>query len=404
MNELFSLDAITDITSGHFVGREEEIRTAIRSFSRPHQSCIVYGERGIGKTSLAWKILNILEKRDPEYGDAVKEEYSCVFVSGLNDPQDTSALIRSIVAPSQSKYSLSRRHPDIYSDDAFLSQIERTYGLDLASRSSLDRALSENNNTAFWVNLFSDVAEKIKEGDPNRQLVFFLDEIDRIQSNQGLALLIKNISHARFCLVGIADSIEDIFSEHLSTARKMRGGMIELNPFSEDTIRKVFENAISKSDNFLSIDNGFMEVAALYSGGYPWLAQHIGDEALNSALERENLYHLSKAVTLREEDFWRALPIIVENYEAATSRTFDIDFVKSRDVVRKVFNYLVEEFDHISAEKIAKITNVPLDVVVGTVSRAINAGILVQRPNREIRFHDPIVRIFVVASLRGREI
>ena len=253
-----------------------------------NQDCIIiYGPRGIGKTSLA----NVIAEAARRVGYLVIR-YPCT--SGTTFEEIFRGLLRNL--PSE---SLGRANRVRYSD---VQSFEQLLPPDEFGPTELAEALSL---------LKLDHA------------IMIIDEFDRVESedlkNQ-LAEAIKNLSDAAarvtLIIVGIGRSLEGLVGMHPSIQRHLVAIQVPLMEPSE--IQRVILSGEQASG--IHFDDDTRDKIVSFSKGLPYYAQlmalHAGRVALGRDSSTVEMADLRTALgkVLEEED-----PLIKESYEIATS-------------------------------------------------------------------------------------
>jgi energy-coupling factor transporter ATP-binding protein EcfA2 len=161
-----------------FAGRWEQVKDVLNAVSHRGQHVILFGERGVGKTSLANVLRDIYVDRD--LGAIRFVKVNC------NTGDDFYALWRKIF---------------------------RELGI-------ID--LEEEPATP------DDVRYVLREFETQAALVIIIDELDRLENDEALSLLadtIKTLSDhsipVTLVLVGVADSIDQLIGDHASIVRAL---------------------------------------------------------------------------------------------------------------------------------------------------------------------------------------
>lgn len=202
-----------------FAGRIHQLERVMDTIPSPGRHPIIFGQRGVGKTSLA----NILGEVLPDVW-AVK--VNC-------DGSDTFGSIWERVLQ---KASVS------FKKAAFgFSQTE------IEEKTTLRTLLSHDGE--IGPSHVAQVLDLLK-----RPAVFIIDEFDRVSDNDAkaqMADLIKNISdnnrYLTIALVGVGDSISELIGEHPSVQRNLV--QIELPPMSDQEL----ETIITKGCDLLGL-------------------------------------------------------------------------------------------------------------------------------------------------------
>jgi hypothetical protein len=215
-----------------FAGRSQQVEKILDAISQRGCHAILYGERGVGKTSLSNMLSAFLAGRQAK----VISRTSC-------DISDTFA---SLWTKALKDIEASRRRPDI----APASDRVR----DNVTPDSVRRALQELSGSA--------------------SLIVIFDEFDRIgnpDSIKAMADTIKALSdhsvNTTILIIGVADSVDELIREHQSIERALI--QIPLGRMSDDEIRSIIENGFGRLT--MGIDSTAREELVQLSQGVPYI-------------------------------------------------------------------------------------------------------------------------------------
>lgn len=258
-----------------FAGRDQTLRTLIRSIEDQQLHVVLYGDRGIGKTSM----LHVLSQlaRDARY----QVRYaSCGEEAGFDD------MFRAI----------ARDIPLLYYRDLDPTSEQIEQGGTLAELLPA---------TPLTVPVVSDLFEKIS----GTRVLIILDEFDRAQSSafrRSIAELIKNLSdrsvRVQIVIAGVAANLTELI-EHIPSIRRNILGL-QVPVMTSEEITALIQNGESASgltylpDAVSAIDavaNGSPYLASL-------LAQHAGLNAIGDDREDVNRDDVVEAVNLSLEE------------------------------------------------------------------------------------------------------
>ena len=177
-----------------FAGREEQLRQIVDVINQTGQHVILYGERGVGKTSLA-NIMSGHLLHHRVLAPRINCDASDTFDSVWRKAIEQAALTKNVGGPGFANQS------------TFLPlQSEELLGA-VATPNAVRRCL-----TALAVNFLP---------------VFVIDEFDRLDAptRRAFADTIKSLSdhsvRATILLVGVADSVDQLLAEHQSVQRAL---------------------------------------------------------------------------------------------------------------------------------------------------------------------------------------
>jgi len=255
-----------------FRGRSEEIRKILDTVNTLGRHAILYGDRGVGKTSLA-RILK----------DMFSEQHQ-VRISQINCEQNDN--FAGVWEQALSEICID---------------IEGSEGTE-------ERTMNE------WMKL----EEYIGPGQIRRilqrgtkhipELVIVFDEFDRLGSEWRamFADTIKDISDsstsATIILVGVADDITHLLEEHASISRNLV--QIKMPQMRKDEIHQILSGGLTELG--MKMESACFETIAILAQGYPHFAHFLAKEAALSALN-------NKRLTINESDIFAATKVALSD-------------------------------------------------------------------------------------------
>lgn len=236
-------------------GRRDVLRTLIRSIEDQQFHVIVYGERGIGKTSLLHTLAQI----------AGEARYLVRYASCSEDVS-VSEFFRAIFADIPLLY-----HKDYLPTS---EQVEEGYSFaDLLPESTLG------------VPVISDAFAKLN----GTRLLVILDEFDRANEHEfrrGIAELIKNLSDrsigVQLVIAGVASNLTELIEYIPSIRRNIRG--LEVPNMSDEEVTDMIRRAEQASG--LDYSPEALQLICEAAFGLPYLASLLGQHAGLAALDR----------------------------------------------------------------------------------------------------------------------
>lgn len=243
-----------------FAGRDEQVTGIVDVVNSAGQHAVLFGERGVGKTSL----VNVLSELLP------------------NQPDPATR----VLAP--------RVQCD--SGDSFKSVWKKVFDLIELARTAptLGFAAAPLKKTVTAKDLLR--GEKITPDSIRRALaimaqgaipILIIDEFDRLkpEARRAFADLIKNLSDnavgATIILVGVGDSVGDLIEEHQSITRALI--QIPMPRMRDAEIRAILNKGIRKLG--MRIDPAALRWIVLLTQGLPHYAHLMGRHAARTAIE-----------------------------------------------------------------------------------------------------------------------
>ena len=237
-------------------GRMPQIRKVIDAINQAGQSVLIYGERGVGKTSLA---------------NVIDEFYLSIANARIYTP-----------------------HITCDGDDTFssiwqkvLSERDRTRPTADLSDSCVDEldAIVDDNGGEFAPHDIRAVADAVTQ---THLFIPIIDEFDRLEDEAAIRLFtdtIKTLSdHSRnttIILVGVGDTIDDLISEHESVERALVQVLMQRMDASESA--QILDNGSRVTGVHFSEDAKSLVVAA--SQGFPHYTHSLGLHATRAAVD-----------------------------------------------------------------------------------------------------------------------
>jgi len=313
-----------------FAGRETSLHDVFRSIELDGQVPVIYGERGIGKSSLAWRVFDILNNIGTEKEDIdmtgnfdLEQEYRCFWIECEERFENIETTLLGLLAPRGSKQAvtafdsfpaLAKTELGIKIKTTFEANIHFFKGIAEVSPEEKSGAIQDAIREVLAgrlsdpIELFGQTMSEISRQIPNAQIVVFLDELDRLKDKKRIGDLIKHVTGIRFVFVGVSETGRNLIGGHESVIRKV--DEIYVPPFTEQESRQIFENATKYISslgigNTIEFSDDFINIAHEDSGGYPYLSQRFGYHAVNEG--RYNREVLDKNIIVDIEDYRKSV-------------------------------------------------------------------------------------------------
>ncbi len=233
---------------------------------------VIFGERGVGKTSLA----KIIDKRVAKITGAITVKFiSC----GVNDDFYT------IWGNAFNDYTANETDPATHFRE-------------------------ENNPYA----VYNAITDSLKDG----QTIYIFDEFDRIRDEETLFLMADLMKHfsnnpvnATIIIVGVGETLNDLFSSHESISRCC--SQIKMPRMSSDELREIMAERFPKI-GILIADNIMKRIISL-SQGLPGYVHLLSQMCLKRAIER-------KSTTITDDDLKYALKRAVDKADQQTRQDY----------------------------------------------------------------------------------
>lgn len=242
-----------------FRGRLQQIRRVVDTVGQRGQHAMLFGERGVGKTSLANVLADFLADDDvvaPRVNCEASDTFDTVWrkVFGRIELSRAKLPLGFMSKPSTSIYAAA----DLLEDAPITPETV--------------------------VRILQMLAEKATP-------VVVVDEFDRLQSEprRAFADLVKSLSDhgvdATVVLVGVADSVDSLLADHESVGRAIV--QIHLPRMSNKEISEILVSGVRQLG--MTIDNRALARIVLLSQGLPHYAHLMGLHASRMALDHQSM-------------------------------------------------------------------------------------------------------------------
>jgi AAA ATPase domain len=413
-NKLFvPRSAIRSEKFNWFSGRQGLMKNCLDALGGEGTSLVLYGERGVGKTSLAWRVMEMLnsapEKRQNLMDIGCDRNYKCVWLECKDSMENVEAVLVNLLRHQDEPFSLSQQFKNVYEDREFLESTEKKYAFNLFSIITVEwkfkvkpgekRLAGETDALLTPIQklyaFLEDVLSQINRKNPDTDLIVFLDEVDRLPSKAGLGSLIKNTSGLRFALVGVADNVNNLVEDHPSVNRKLMGATFEVPTLLPEEVEWIFKRAEQISQEEIRFSSQFMAMAVEYSGGFPFLAQLFGFHAVKHALQRGDTYQYP--LRIDEQDLDKAIGEVKAFYLKSLSVKQNAIEDATDNLTRvSILRVLWKKNTWMSVEQIRKEVPPEHQAYIGPQIRKLSGiGILKENPDKLVKIIDPVVRMLL---------
>lgn len=250
----------------HLHGREKKRREIERAFASPGKHLFVYGDRGVGKTSMARTTAALRANVDAKEIPFVSCDKGASFF-------DMASNINK---------EILRVYPKLIDN----LKIEAKIDAKIFKLAGSKELIGNTPGTATTVHEACDALRVLTKG--VGECIVIVDEFDQIASDTDkkyFADLIKQVSDrelpVRFMLTGIGRSLEELIGVHLSTDRYV--APIGLEPIPHDARWAILQNAADAIK--LKLDRDAVIRIGQISDGFPYYIHLIGEKIFWAAFD-----------------------------------------------------------------------------------------------------------------------
>lgn len=301
----------------HLKGRDEEVQHILGTLTTAGQHCMIYGERGIGKSSLALSTL--------EGGKKANIFTQPFFIKRC----DNKTKFKDII-----------QQPAVYLDEDYAANKKETTtkagaGLNLLKLFRADVSVEEK----ITIEKEDLTASKVCQAFNDLEGILLIDEFDVVEDGvkHEIAELIKQLSDSdsklKILLVGIASDGASLIAGHQSVNRCLHE--IKLSRIEDTYLHEIITTGEKGLD--ITFDNDVKNKIVEISNGFPYFTHLISKESAEVALsESKN--------RIDQDILTRALEKAVINTEGQLKRAYDDAVTSSRTSVYPSILYAAAKF------------------------------------------------------------
>ena len=263
-----------------FSGRISQISTIINIISQTGYHAVLYGERGVGKTSLSNVLASFIQRVEksfhlPRVNCDARDSFTTLWMKLFKD-----------LTLTEKRDGLGFASGDVEINTSIVESLPDTLTPD-----DVRRVLHNLSKSMNFVPIF--------------------DEFDRIESQETCTLmadLIKALSdysvEATIIIIGVADSVDELIKEHHSIERALV--QIPMPRMSSVEVHAIINNGISQLD--MTIKERDRDIIVQLSQGLPHITHLVALHAARSAISRESS-------SIIQDDVKKGVSISLKNWQ-----------------------------------------------------------------------------------------
>lgn len=301
-----------------FAGREKQVRGLADSLHSVGATPLIFGDRGLGKSSLAVQVrriamgdVELLAHLGAERLALPPERTFLTFYVTCTDlTRNFSDLLQLLVNSAESVENVDA------GNGRAGHLVDRTtrkkLTLKMFELESTRKYQTETQRLSYQdLNLEEKLLQlcELLTAAYGQPVLFIIDELDRMDETKGLASFLKAVSgdYLKFLLVGIAGNVSELLGDHQSLERRLVPIRVPLMTMPE-LAQIVLKAQTYLRDNGVELSftrNAVLRMATVASG-FPWFTHVIGQQCLVDA-------DVDGVEIIDEDDVRRAVDSIVDN-------------------------------------------------------------------------------------------
>ncbi len=389
-----------------FAGRVAALDALAAALQSDGTQIILYGQRGIGKSSLSRVLTQIATNDDAaisrlETKPHKQFDYLPIYITCDDSVINIEKLCLRLLTDEQ---ALAPWIP--------FKVIERTtdkegggkLGIKVVELSGkLSQSLTERQTEieADVISTFINACRQLVKNEVAKDgILIVIDEFDRISDKGGIASILKALGPEKvtFALVGVAGDVRELIADHESVARQISDGTILVPPMDEEELAEIISRAMNSLEGKYSFEPEAVKWITTIARGHPFYVHLVGKHSLLRAIS-----HKSNAVTetiareaLAEIAFKGSAPIQEAAYKKAVGHSY-------------IREYILKKFAGVNAEEvyttdlyadIARELGVDpsaISVYVGQLGSDRYGSVLERTRDRYYQFKDSLFKAYAAA-------
>ncbi len=345
-NAFLPAKEITEIEK--FSGRKDFVYEAYNALLSEGTNIAIVGNRGIGKSSLARQIINIgqgdngLLQKLEIYHDTTLDYLTIYFACG-NSIENTNELLNRLLTTRNCLLEWIYEIPSATKEIGKLSGsveagipkiIKAKVGSDISTETTTVSSLQSHSIETIFQNVITDL---LKTKIAKNGILIVVDEFDQIKDTSGFASYLKSLATntpgLKFCIVGVAQDIQNLMKEHQSSDRLFAGSVINLPSMNEEELTSIIKTAETSINNHIVFDETAVRKIINLSKGHPYIVHLLGKQTFKTAfleprysIDESYIENILKGIAEKEAD-----PVLEGRYKKAVASS------KQREVVIKAF-------------------------------------------------------------------
>lgn len=285
----------------YLYGREKELTQIERALMSRGRNIFIFGERGVGKTSLAKTAANQYQSSDREFID----------VSCAPDTTIKNLVANIALQAFDRKVGLTKKRSEEYGIKfKWLSYF-------IKNEETLEDFGTKLKSLGDCIEVLKEVAEIHSE-----RPIVVVDEVDRMTDANEIILLadlIKQLGdkqvNLKIIFTGVGSTIHDILGAHQSAIRQLE--TIELPRLSWEGRIEIIQTVLNKFDIDICRDI-YIRISAV-SDGFPYYVHLILEKLLWVLWEKEE-----KVKEVEWDDFYNAINVAIKDTVAEFSKPYEM--------------------------------------------------------------------------------
>lgn len=389
-----------------FAGRTATLDSLAAALQSDGAQIVLYGQRGIGKSSLSRVLTQIAVNDDAaisrlETAPHSKFDYLPIYVTCDDSVTNVDKLCLRLLTDEQ---ALAPWIPFKVSERTNVQEGGGKLGVKVIELSGkISGSITERQTeveadvTSTFINACRQI---VSSGVAADGVLIVIDEFDRISDKSGIASILKALGPEKvtFALVGVASDVRELIADHESVARQIADGTVFVPPMDADELAEIITRAMAALDNKYSFDLAAINWITTIARGHPFYVHLVGKHALLRAISQKTDVVTEKIAreALADIAFKGSAPVQEAAYKKAVGHSY-------------IREHILKKFAGVDADEvyttdlyadIAREMNIDpsaISVYVGQLASDKYGNVLERTRDRYYRFTDSLFKAYASA-------
>lgn len=389
-----------------FAGRESELSAISLALQSDGAQLVLYGQRGVGKSSLARQLIKLAINDDSivsrlKQKPHEKLDFIPIYLACDDSIKSIEALLLRLLSDED---ALAPWIPFKVIEKQASGELGASFSVKVISLggkktdSITERAQEvEGDVTSTFINACKSI---VSQKAAKHGLLIVIDEFDRVKNKQGMASLLKSLGPEgiTFALVGVATTVQDLVMDHESIARQLADGSVPVPPMTDAEINEIFDRAETLMDKEVTFRDDARNWMIKVARGHPFYIHLVGKHALLRALASSEtvVTETSAKDALSDIALKGSAPIQEAAYKKAIGHSYTREFILKRFAERPEEEIHTTEL-YAGLGKELGIEAGAVSVYVGHLASEKHGNVLSKTRERYYQFTDSLFKAYAAA-------
>lgn len=367
---------------------------------------MIYGNRGIGKSSLAQQMM-LMAKGHASLIDRLTHapfedfDFLTTYIQCDDSIKNIDSLLARILTTQtglQDWIPLQIREVE---GSGGVSASITLEVIKLGAKSDHRFTEEKPSVTSDVQSVFLNALETIISVGPAKSgVLIVIDEFDRIEDRRGLASLLKSLDpKVKVALVGVSTNVGELITEHGSLDRQLSGGCVSVDAMSDEEIAELIDRAEEVMEEAVKFLPDARHRISELAAGHPFLVHLLGRTAAIAALRLKKPEIDRDLVdnALAEIAVKGTASIQESLYKKAVANSYTREVILKEFAIQRTDEIYTTNTYKTIADKLNMADQAVISVYMGQLVSERYGKVLVRTRDRYYRFRDSLFKAYAAA-------